>query len=369
MNVKKDPRRPGKWMIDTTVTMPDQSHVHFQKTGYETKGAAVSDYHSALSNFISGKGFKVKGNFDELADQYLTYFSERVKPSTLVLANSLVDYHIKRFFKGRTLKDVYNTISMERFRSHVTGSRYSQSWKNKILSALLNISEFGFNRNALTPDMYRAAKIYLESIRGQDPIPTRYTIWTKEQYRLFINTFSDHDKYKVLFQWLFFSGTRIGETLALQWKDFDFSNMRIWVAKTANSRLGTGKAEILTTKTKAGVRYVYLNEEMNAQLLNLKETYGQKLEAFIFFGGSEPVGYTSVKRKFLIHTRKAGLPVLKIHEIRHTNNTWLLDDHQSRAEADIITKRLGRSSLKVTLDTYYHSNPEIELDIVKKIKI
>jgi len=63
------------------------------------------------------------------------------------------------------------------------------------------------------------------------------------------------------------------------------------------------------------------------------------------------------------------LPRIKIHEIRHTNNTWLLDENQSIFAADIITKRLGRSSLKVILDNYYHSNSAVEDSIVEKIKI
>jgi len=69
------------------------------------------------------------------------------------------------------------------------------------------------------------------------------------------------------------------------------------------------------------------------------------------------------------HIKMAILPRIKIHNIRHINNTWLLDENQSIFAADIITKRLGRSSLKVILDNYYHSNPAVEESIVEKIKI
>lgn len=69
------------------------------------------------------------------------------------------------------------------------------------------------------------------------------------------------------------------------------------------------------------------------------------------------------------HIKMAILPRIKIHNIRHINNTWLLDENQSIFAADIITKRLGRSSLKVILDAYYHSNPAVEESIVEKIKI
>jgi integrase len=242
--------------------------------------------------------------------------------------------------------------------------------KNKILQIFREASEFAFNREVISLAMYRKSKIYLEYIVNQEKPKARvYRIWTHEQYDKFISTFKENDKYRPLFRWMFFSGARIGETCALQWKDFDAEKKTIHIYKTASARIGIGKSVIMTTKTRAGDRFILLNEQMFNDIMDLKVAFGENPESFLFFGYEEPIGHTTIRTVFNNHIRLAGLPRIKIHEIRHTNNTWLLDENQSRAAADIVTKRLGRSSLKVTLDTYYHSNPVVEESIVEKIKI
>lgn len=277
--------------------------------------------------------------------------------------------HLLKLYRGQPLSMVYTPYSLDKFRHHVIDAKCRQDWKNKILRLFFDISNYAYDRRIIDGEMYRLARLNSDSIHGQYDPPTEYHVWSKEQYRTYIDTFDENDKYKPLFQWMFFSGARIGETCALQWKDYDAENRKIWITKTASNRLSMGRAVITNTKTKAGTRYVYLSEEMNECFLKLREIYGKDPEKYLFFGYESPIGYNSILQKFKNHTIKAGLPKLKIHEIRHTNNTWLLNDNQSREDVDIITRRLGRSSLKMTLDTYYHSDPLAELKLVEKIKI
>ena len=65
-----------------------------------------------------------------------------------------------------------------------------------------------------------------------------------------------------LIQFAFWSGLRTSELIALEWKDVDFKNNRIYVrqAKVAG--------EIKSTKTKSGYRTVDLNDQSNAALKN-----------------------------------------------------------------------------------------------------
>lgn len=370
MKTKRDPNNPRTWMIDTTITYPDGRHSHIQRRGFRTQGDAEGAYWSVYSQYLEKYGFKqLRQSIDELITNYLEWKSHKVKPTTLNNVKIMIRSHLSKLYRGQPLSTVYTAYSLEKFRHHVISAKCRQDWKNKILRLFLDISTYAYDRRIIDGEMYRLAKLNSESIHGQYDPPTEYHIWTKDQYRTFIDTFDDNDKYKPLFQWMFFSGARIGETCALQWKDYDSEKMRIWITKTASNRLSVGKAVITGTKTKAGTRYVYLSHDMNKRFLELRNVFGKDPEKFLFFGYDNPIGYNTILQKFKRHTIKAKLPKIKIHEIRHSNNTWLLNDNQSREDVDIITRRLGRSSLKVTLDTYYHSNPDIELKIVEKIKI
>ena len=86
---------------------------------------------------------------------------------------------------------------------------------------------------------------------------------------------------KNLIQFAFWSGLRTSELIALEWKDVDFSNHRIYVRQ---AKVG---GQIKTTKTKSGYRTVDLNEQSTAaledqkfrnpsqQVVFLDERYGQ----------------------------------------------------------------------------------------------
>ena len=368
--VRRCDYNPKRWMIDTTITFPDGTRKHFKKRGYFSKADALADFERAKNEFISKAGYKsVRGDFAALIDLYISYQSTKVRPSTLTGIIGRINKYIKPEFDNKKLEQIYSLQSLNNFKNNINSLDVSNAHKNRVLTDMRQISEFAYKREFISDSLYKRSQIALESINNNEIQKTNYTVWTFEQYQQFIKTFNDNDPYKVLFQWMFYSGARIGETLALQWKDFDPDNRTIHIYKTANNRLSTGQSEISPTKTAAGNRLVYLNNAILSQFKDLKIAYGSNLDSYLFFGKNQPLGATTIRKHFNDHIIKAKLPKIKIHEIRHTNNTWLLNQFNSKSEADAITKRLGRSSLKTTLDIYYHTNQEDEIEMMDKFNI
>jgi integrase len=52
--------------------------------------------------------------------------------------------------------------------------------------------------------------------------------------------------------------------------------------------------------------------------------------------------------------KRAGLPALRIHDMRHTTATLLL---QAGENAKVVSEMLGHSTIVITLDIYLHTNP------------
>mgnify|MGYP003335731235 CR=1 FL=1 len=73
---------------------------------------------------------------------------------------------------------------------------------------------------------------------------------------------------------------------------------------------------------------------------------------FLFFNTTRPIGVQTIRRRFDYYTKKAGLPRITIHGIRHSNCTWLLSKALNPQEIGQVSKRLGHSSTKITLDIY-----------------
>jgi integrase len=64
-----------------------------------------------------------------------------------------------------------------------------------------------------------------------------------------------------------------------------------------------------------------------------------------------PLDPSTVSHSFTHALRKAGLPPMPLHGLRHSHATLLL---QAGTHPRVVMERLGHSSIRVTLDTYSH---------------
>lgn len=365
---KKDDNNPKFWMIDTTVTLPDGRRFHLKKRGYLRKSDAVDDFENQVNLAYQRFGFiKIKENSKVIIESFLKYKKSRIRLSSYTSVKGLMRF-LQGYFYKNAVNDIYSNIYLDKIRSDILSLELSRSRKNKLINLFKEISLFAYNNDFLNEEHLKRTRLIMIPAPGFDTKKVHH-IWSPAQYKKFISTFDDNNKYKVLFQFLFFTGVRIGEALALTWEDIDFENKLVSINKSATSKVGIGKALITQTKTQAGTRFILLSDEMTAQLLKLAQTFNNGANTYVFFGGKKPLGNTTVRRHFDTHTELANLPRITIHEIRHSNNTWLINMNPTADKINIISARLGRSSLKTTLDDYYHSNPLNEKFIVDKLEI
>ena len=69
-------------------------------------------------------------------------------------------------------------------------------------------------------------------------------------------------------------------------------------------------------------------------------------------------------RAFEKHVRDAGLPQIRLHDLRHTHATLAL---QAGVHPKVVQERLGHATVAITLDTYSHAIPALEHDAAAKI--
>lgn len=80
------------------------------------------------------------------------------------------------------------------------------------------------------------------------------------------------------------------------------------------------------------------------------------------FGCTSPLARTTVKRKKDYYCKKAGVKNISIHSFRHLHATLLLYENIPIVD---ISRRLGHSSIAVTMETYLHYIKNDEEDIIK----
>lgn len=150
-----------------------------------------------------------------------------------------------------------------------------------------------------------------------------------------------------------FTGMRMGEINALEVKDIDFKNLTINVCKTV-SRGAYGKTEVSnSTKTKAGMRVIFINKEV-AEFL--KEVIGKRKKGQIFLSTTGELittnqvnyQYAKVLRDFDI-INKDVYGKVDLHSLRHTYATRCIE---SGMPAKVLQYTLGHRDIRITLDTY-----------------
>ena len=71
----------------------------------------------------------------------------------------------------------------------------------------------------------------------------------------------------------------------------------------------------------------------------------------------KPLDPGVVSHTFAKVLKKAGLPHIRFHDLRHTHATLLL---KAGVHAKIVSERLGHANIGITLDTYSHVLPGLQ---------
>lgn len=86
-------------------------------------------------------------------------------------------------------------------------------------------------------------------------------------------------------------------------------------------------------------------------------------EPFVF-GTFRSLPITSVQRAFSAAIKKSGVKPITIHSLRHSHATVLIN---AGVNIVAVSKRLGHSSINITLKTYAHLLKETEEELVNTI--
>ena len=175
------------------------------------------------------------------------------------------------------------------------------------------------------------------------------------------------DRLKTLYVVAVTTGMRQGELLALRWRDVDLEqgvlrirgNLQggeIVEPKSAKSRR---QIELAATT----VRSLRLHrQQQNRERLALGAEWVDMDLVFANHVGRPLSPSNLVRRSFKPLLRRAGLPEIRFHDLRHTAATLLLSQG---VHPKIVSEMLGHSQISVTLDLYSHVTPTLQRDAAR----
>ena len=168
------------------------------------------------------------------------------------------------------------------------------------------------------------------------------------------------------------TGLRRGELLGLRWDHIDFKNSMLQVR--SNMVRGEEDFVIKPPKTEAGVRDIRLGSEVMAVLKEERAKYlsdlfsyqghFQNLNFVIRQKDGSPIRPDSMSQKWRRFLEDNRLPSIRFHDLRHSNATALI---QAGVNPRVVQQRLGHSDVNITLNTYTHVLPEMDMDAAEKL--
>jgi integrase len=353
-------RTDGRWQA--SMSLPNGKRKHFLA---KTRAEASAKLTAALAE--QGKGIPVISS-NQTVGQYLQSWLASVKGSVRPRAYESYDLNVRRLtpLVGKRRLTSLTPAMIERAYADLAdaglGRRSIVQAHTVLHNALKKATRWGLlGRNpADLVDVPRPERTEMKTL-------------TAEQVRLLFATTegTDFGAHLVL---LASTGLRLGESLGLQWEDFDFDNNRLVVRRSLQRQKGGGLL-LVEPKTSRSRRTVYFPPGTGAVLrdhrrrqaerrLQLGSAWHDHGLVYCREDGSM-IDPGSVSHRLERVLKDASLPKIRVHDLRHTTATLLLGKGEN---PKIVQELLGHSTIAITLDIYSHVTPAMHESAASKMQ-
>jgi integrase len=364
-------RNDGRWQASLIVGYNDEGkpkrHYVYGKSSKEVK-AKLKELlkRQAEGTFVEPH----KTTLGEWLGRWLEqYMKAKLKRGTFESYNTLVTAHIKPAVGNIQLIKLQANM-LQKFYNDMLSSGRKKPTKDGEKG--LSTRYVRYMHTVIREALQQAVK---ENLLARNPADATEppTVKTKEMRPLseqemekFLESASD-DRLFPAYVLAVATGLRRGELLGLCWDCVDLNAGTVTVRRQLLSLKG-GPVLEETTKTKSGRRCVTIPDNV-VKMLRSHKTQQDRQKNW-FAGGAyednnlvfckedgtmlDPAEFT---KRFQKRLYEAGLPRVRLHDLRHTHASLLL---ARGVHPKIVQERLGHSTITMTLDLYSHLAPGLQ---------
>lgn len=357
-------RKNGGWMAQYYV---HTANGRKRKTLYgKTRAEVAKRLAKALSQRADGIVFDDQGlTVGEYLDRWLGDVRDTVRKSTHERYEYAIEPHIKPALGRIKLKDL-NPAQVRWFYRERLDSGRAPATVHK-LHVVVHKSLKAAVADGLIP-RNAAAGLKLPRITREEIDPL-----AEEEARRLLETVRG-DRLEALYVLALHTGMRQGELLALKWDDVDLERGVLRVRRTLTH---ADKAYVLgepkTSKSRRTIRLTTsvvnaLRTHLSRQLEEMERMGSLYQPGGLIFATETGtiINPSNLRnRSFKPLLKKAGLPPIRFHDLRHTCATLLLSKD---VNAKVVSEMLGHSSISVTLDIYSHLLPDMQEKAAKALE-
>jgi len=294
--------------------------------------------------------------FDEYFRQWLkTYAETHCKPSTVSGYEAAFRLYLLPCFKQKDIGEITRE-EVKKLAYELLAAGKSRSYVKATLAPLSEMCNHAIEDGHLTCNP--ALRILRRSRVEEGEQKQKASFLTREELAQLLVACRESFPAQYPFALLLArTGLRIGEAVALQWGDTDFHSRfvevkRNWVDGVLTSpKSGKGRRVDMSLMLMETLKALQVERKKET----LRKGWGE-VPPWIFTSDvgtmTDPDNFR--KRVWPKVLAKAGLRWIRIHDLRHTFASLLIQQGESLA---YVKEQMGHHSIRVTVDTYGHLMP------------
>jgi integrase len=308
---------------------------------------------------------------DEYLDEWLDRHRAHVRPATHKSYRQVVRAYLRPHLGDRSLVDLDTTMIEAFYTDLLAGGGV----RGKPLSVRSVRYTHAVLRRALEDALLDGLVAHNAAANARPPRPQAVLddldddlhVWTAEQARRFLAEVDD-DPHRAVWHLALGTGARRAELLGLRWSDVDLDVGQVLIRRALT--VVDGVARLLGVKT-SRPRTVAIAPSVVDALARERDRQEQARRAaagwedrwgLVFTTDTgAPVDPYRLTVAFRERVREASVPVVRLHDLRHTHASLLL---ATGVPVNVVSARLGHTSIAMTMDVYAHLLPGQDADAV-----
>ena len=364
-SIRKD--ASGAWFFIVDGAGPDGKRKQIRRRGFPTKKAAQAAL-TILQGDTQRGGYvaplrSTLGHF--LLDEWLPARSLSLRPSTAACYEQLIRNYVLPTIGGFRLQAIDGAILNRLYGDLLTNGRTTArkgrgpGLSTKTVRNLHGVLTKAFRDGVRWGHLQRNPCDAADPPKGSSP---EMKAWSAEELRTFSKSVASH-RWSAIWALIATTGMRRGEILGLRWSDVDLDGRTVKIRST-RIRFSTVIATS-TPKTARGNLTVAIGPAIEAALRVWKRHQAvERLAVGEGWSDRDGLVVTNVdgsapnpeafSNLFGDLARRAGLPVIRLHDLRHSYATAAL---AAGVPVKVVSQRIGHADVGVTLKVYAHVMP------------
>ena len=303
-------------------------------------------------------------SFQAVAEDWIVSIAPQIKVATMNKYRNLLETYIYPRIGAAELSQITHNFLESYCNSLLQNGRkdgngLSPKTVSDILSVIRNVLKFAIRSGVSVP--YDG-----KSIRVKQPVGEMRVLSKVEQERLCQHLLSMPDGCNIGILVSLFTGLRLGEICALQWKDISVPEQVIHVRYTmqrVQNRFEQTRTKVILTapKSACSVRTIPIPDA----LLKIMLSQRPNRTGYFLTGSTQ---YYIEPRTMQNHFKKAlkasGVADANFHALRHTFATRCIE---AGFDVKSLSEILGHASVNITMNRYVHPSMELKKENMQRL--